>query len=405
MIIKNELLKDRIFYWLLAFCLISLPFPDYSFNSQAIIAFFVYWLLYNSFSEKKELFLQNKFSILLLSSLFWIPLLGTIYTNNLDAALDELRIKLPFLIFPLILLTVRLKDCRPFVMNQFLFGVLAASLLALAKVVYFKINNLGNYFYYSKFSEFLDKHTTYFSLFVVICMLWLLWQFVHRKANRLLLIIGALALLYILYLLSVRISIIALAVGSLVTILSFVASTWKRILILIIIPVLLGSIYFTPYFQKRFDPSTTETAQISDIEFRELHWKAVLETIAQNNLLIGYGTRTHRDYLYNKYKEYGLTSAYKEGYNAHNQYLEVFLEFGTIGFVIFLSLILYLLWVFKKNEDYFALSILLVFLIYMLTESIFQRHSGIVIFSFLTALYLNKNTVRLRSKVFNSMFY
>ncbi|MCB0744692.1 MAG: O-antigen ligase family protein, partial [Ignavibacteriae bacterium] len=203
----------------------------------------------------------------------------------------------------------------------------------------------------------------------------------------------------------VRISIIALAVGSLTIVLSSIASAWKRVLILIIVPVLLGSVYFTPYFQKRFDPSTTETAQISDMEFRELHWKAVLETISHNNLLVGYGTRSHRDYLYTKYKEYGLTSAYREGYNAHNQYLEVFLEFGTIGFVIFLSLILYLLWVFKKNEDYFALSILLVFLIYMLTESIFQRHSGIVIFSFLTALYLNKNTVRLRSKVFNSMVY
>lgn len=404
MILKNELLRERIFYWLLAFCLISLPFPDYSFNSQAIIAFFVYWLFYNSFSEKKELFLQNKLPILLLSSLFCVPLLGLIYTNNLEAAIDELRIKLPFLIFPIILLTVRLKDCRPFAMNQFLFGVLAASLLALAKVGYFKINNLGNYFYYSKFSEFLDKHTTYFSLFVVICLLWLLWLFIYRKANKLLLIIEGLALFYIFYLLSVRVSIIALAVGSLIIILSSIVSTWKRILILIIVPILLGSIYFTPYFQKRFDPSTTETAQISDMEFREMHWKAVLETINHNNLLIGYGTRSQRDFLYNKYKEYGLTSAYKEGYNAHNQYLEVYLEFGLIGFIIFLSLILYLLWVFKKNEDYFALSILLVFLVYMLTESIFQRHSGIVIFSFLIALYLNKNTVRLRSKGIKTMF-
>lgn len=391
MILKNELLRERIFYWFLAFCLISLPFPDYSLNSQAIIAFFVYWLFYNSFSEKKELFLQNKLPILLLSSLFWVPLLGAIYSNNLEAALDELRIKLPFLVFPLTLLTVRLKECRPFVMNQFLLGVLAASFLALAKVGYFKINNLGNYFYYSKFSEFLDKHTTYFSLFVVICLLWLLRLFVHRKANKLLLALGGLALFYIFYLLSVRVSIVALTVGSIIIILSSIVSTWKKILIIIVIPVLLGSIYFTPYFQKRFDPSTTETAQISDIEFRELHWKAVLETIAQNNLLIGYGTRTHRDYLYTKYKEHGLTSAYKEGYNAHNQYLEVFLEFGLLGFVIFLALILYLSWVFKKNKDYFALSILMAFLVYMLTESIFQRHSGIVIFSFLIALFLNEN--------------
>jgi len=389
--LKNELLRDMIFYWLLAFCLITLPFPDYSFNSQAIIAFSIYWVFYNSFAKKKKLFLQNKLPILLLSSLFWVPLLGAIYSNNLDATIDELQLKLPFLAFPVLLLTVRLKNSRPFVMNQFLLGILAASLLALAKVGYFKINNLGNYFYYNKFSEFLDKHTTYFSLFVVICLLWILWLFVNRKANKLLLIFGALALLYVFYLLSVRISIIALAIGSLTIILSSIASTWKRVLVLIIIPVLLGSIYFTPYFQKRFEPSTTETAQISDMKFRQLHWKAVLETISQNNIFLGYGTRSSRDYLYNKYKSYSLTSAYKEGYNAHNQYLEVFLEFGLLGFVIFLALILYLLWVFKRNKDYFALSILMAFLVYMLTESIFQRHSGIVIFSFLIALFLNEN--------------
>lgn len=391
MMLKNELLRDMIFYWLLAFCLITLPFPDYSFNSQAIIAFSIYWFFYNSFAKKKKLFLQNKLPILLLSSLFWVPLLGAIYSNNLDATIDELQLKLPFLAFPVLLLTVRLKNSRPFVMNQFLLGILAASLLALAKVGYFKINNLGNYFYYNKFSEFLDKHTTYFSLFVVICLLWILWLFVNRKANKLLLIFGALALLYVFYLLSVRISIIALAIGSLTIILSSIASTWKRVLVLIIIPVLLGSIYFTPYFQKRFEPSTTETAQISDMKFRQLHWKAVLETISQNNIFLGYGTRSSRDYLYNKYKSYSLTSAYKEGYNAHNQYLEVFLEFGLLGFVIFLALILYLLWVFKRNKDYFALSILMAFLVYMLTESIFQRHSGIVIFSFLIALFLNEN--------------
>ncbi|MDP2686913.1 MAG: O-antigen ligase family protein [Aequorivita sp.] len=391
MIIKNEIIRDGIFYWLLAFCLISLPFPDYSFNSQAIIALSVYWLFYNSFTEKKELLLQNKLPILLFSSLFWVPLLGAIYTTNLEAAIEELQLKLPFLVFPVILLTLRLKDCRPFVLNNFLLGLLAASFLALAKVGYFRINNLGNYFYYSKFSEFLDKHTTYFSLFVVICLLWLLWLLVNKKANKLLLIIGGLALLYFFYLLSVRISIIALTIGALIIILSSIASLLKRVLLMIIVPVLLGSVYFTPYFQKRFEPSTTETTQISDMEFREMHWKAVLETINHNNLLIGYGTRSHRDYLYYKYKEYGLTSANKEGYNAHNQYLEIFLEFGLLGLVIFLGLIIYLLWVFKKKKDYFALSILFVFLVYMLTESIFQRHSGIVVFSILISLFLNNN--------------
>lgn len=386
--VKNKQLKEKVFYWLLAFVVISLPFPAYNLNSQAIILFSVFWVFYNPFSEKKELFLQNKIPILLISSLFWVPLIWVLFATNFSESLKELQLRLPFLVFPLTLLTVRLQpNTKTFVLNQFLIGVIFASMLALAKVVFFKINNLGNYFYYSKFSEFLDKHTTYFSLFVVISLLWILWLFLHKKGNKIILSMAFLVLLGVFYLLSVRISIIALLVGTLVLFISQLTSTKKKALIAIFIPIIFISIYFTPHFQKRFDPSTTETEQISDMEFRKLHWEAVLEAINQNNILVGTGTRGDKDFLYNRYKEYGLMSAYDEKYNAHNQYLETLLEFGLIGFIIFIVLIYYIAHLFIKTKNFFAFSIFLVFLIYMLTESILQRHSGIVLFSFLISLF------------------
>lgn len=395
MIIKNEILRDRIFYWLLAFCLVSLPFPSYSFNSQALILFVAYWIFYNPFAEKRQLLIQNKIPIMILTSLFWIPLLGVVYTDNYGGAFKDIQLKLPFLLFPLTLLTVPLRlHTRKFVLNSFSIAVVAASLLAIIKVGYFKWKGLGNYFYYQRFSEFLDKHTTYFSLFIVICLLWLLWSIIHKKRNTLLLALIGFVLLYMIYILSVRISIMALVAGSLLIVFSSIMSIRRKAIILVLIPILLGSLYFTPHFKKRFEPSTTEASELHDFDYRELHWKAVFETIKQNNFVFGNGTRSHRDFLYDRYKEYGLSSAYTEKYNAHNQYLEVLLDFGILGFSALVSLILFLAWKFIKRKDYFALSILLVFLIYMITESIFQRHSGIVIFSYLTALFLNTNSLR-----------
>lgn len=399
MILKNIQLKEKIFYWLLSFIVISLPFPAYNLNSQSILLFSVFWIFYNSYSEKKELFLLNKVPIILISSLFWIPLIWTLFADNLSESFKELQLRLPFLVFPFMLFTIKLQPKSVFfILNQFLVAVIAASALALSKVLFFKLNDLGNYFYYSKFSEFLDKHTTYFSLFVVVSLLWILWLFLQKKGNKLILSILFLVLLGVLYILSVRISIIALLIGSLVLVITQVTLARKKIIIAIIVPIILVSFYFTPHFQKRFDPSITlETEQISDVKFREFHWRAVLETINHNNLFVGNGTRGNRIFLYNKYKEYKLMSAYDEKYNAHNQFLETLLEYGLLGFCLFLILIFYLVRLFIRHKSFLALSLLLVFIIYMLTESILERHSGIVLFSFLITLF----TAQLNQKKLN----
>lgn len=393
--IKNKLLKERIFYGLLAFCLISLPFPDYSLSTKGIIALVAYWLFfYNTLSEKKELMRKNIIPLVFITSLFWVPLLGSIYSDDLFHVFKELKMKSPFLLVPLVIFSVSLKDCRRFIFNQYVFGLLAATLLALSKAWYFKLNHLGEYFFYSRFAELLNRHTTYYALFVVVGLLWLLWLFLHKKGHKILIIIASVILLYTFYLLSVRISIIALIFGSIIIVLSSSIKLWQKISTFIVIPGLLLLTYFTPHFESRFAPSTTDTAEISDFEYRELHWKSVWETVKNNNLFIGNGTNAHRDFLYQNYKDKGLTAAYDNEYNAHNQYLETLLEFGIIGLFIFLALLVYLSWVFIKRRDFFALSILSVFLIFMITESLLQRTNGIVLFTFLMSIFLHLNLLK-----------
>lgn len=391
--IKNPLLRQRIFYFLLAFCLFSLPFPDYSLNTKALIGLAVYWaFFYNSLKEKKK-YLQKHFLLFLsISSFFWVPVLGLFYTDNLEGAISEIQLKLPFLILPLIFFSVPFEKSRAFLMDYFVVGVIAASFLALIKIWYFKLNHLGEYFHYARFADFLDRHTTYYALLVVIALLWLLWTCIKKKHNQLILFATTILLLYVLYLLSVRASIIALLGGFLIIVSTARIKKSIKFGGLLIIPCLLALVYFTPHFQSRFDLSTTDTTAIHDFDYRKLHWKSVKETIEHQSLIFGNGTYGNRDFLYEKYKEYGLTAAYKLRYNAHNQLLETVLEFGIIGALIFVGVLLYFIYFLLRHRDYFALSVLTIFLLFMITESIFQRTIGVVFFSVLMCIFLRENS-------------
>lgn len=392
--IKNQLINPKIFYFLLAFCLLSLPFPDYSLNTKGMIGLTIYWLFFfNSWKEKVNLLRQHFIFFLVISSFFWMSLVGMLYTNDISGALNELQKKAPFILFPLILFSTPHSQNSPriFLMNSYTMGICAASLLALTKIWYFKWNNLGEYFTYAKFSEFLNRHTTYYALLIVVSLLWILWAYINKKNNRYVLVVVGLVLGYILYLLSVRASIIALTGGIVIILNSLKINKWKKIVGLLFIPILMVMIYLTPNFQNRFELSATDSASISDIEYRKLHWTSVLETIQNQSILFGKGTHGSREFLYEKYRDYGLSAAYKLKYNAHNQFLETLLDFGVFGLLVFMGSMVYCTYFFIKHKDFYALGTLTVFIIFMINESIFQRTIGVVLFSLLISFFIKEN--------------
>lgn len=318
---------------------------------------------------------------------FLLAVLGLIYTDNPGYGLKKVQLLLPFLIFPLVLFSIPLvKNSTRFVLYCFAFGTFSAAAIGIGRAAYYRWNSLGNYFYYERFSELVDKHTTYFSLFIVISCLFLLSELIKTKLKW---IIGLPVLsffFFVLYVTSARISIVALAIGMLILVLMLVKSRLKWLGLLF--PVLLMGLYSMPNFQKRFQPNETEIGQVSDFEFRKNHWKSVIETIEHNSLLFGKGTGGNRDFLYQTYEKYKLTSAYELKYNAHNQYMEMALDYGIIGLILFIFMLGYLTYSLFKSKNALALALLLVFMIFFITESLFQRHDGVVVFSLVINLFL-----------------
>lgn len=385
---KSLINSEKIFYGLLGIATAIIPMPGNSLSSISMILLVVCWLFFTTSLAQKAIELKENSRYLLVMT---IPLLlavvGLIYTDNLSYGLVKLQLLLPFLVFPLILFSIKHpKNTYRFVLYCFSFGTFMAAAIGVGRAFYYRLNSLGDYFYYARFSELVDKHTTYFSLFIVISCLFIISELIKSKLKWMVGLIALTFFFFVLYVTSARISIVALILGIIILILTEVKSQYKWLSI--ILPLLLIGFYSLPNFQKRFEPSETEKGEVHDFEFRKDHWKSVLETIEYNPILIGKGTGGDRDFLYDTYKKYQLTSAYELEYNAHNQYLEFTLDFGLIGLLCFVLMLSYLSYSFIKTKNTLAFTILAVFMVYFLTESLFQRHDGVVVFSLIISLLL-----------------
>src|SRR5690606_6718091 len=215
-----------------------------------------------------------------------------------------------FLIFPLIFSTIRIqKQTIGFLLKYFSFSVILASGFVLAKATYLKINHLGDYFHFIKLEMLQDKHNTYFALFCVVAIAYFLFNLRKKTlwyAGCILYLLGYM------YLLSVRISIVALIVVVFIYLISQrkkIPSKYFYLLFIgcALIPV---AFYLSPSFQEKFNPHTPEGEPISDVGSRKIHWEAALDQIGKNNILFGGGTGDGHDGLYENYKKFGFETGF-----------------------------------------------------------------------------------------------
>jgi O-antigen ligase len=385
--LKN--IKEKLLFSSLVLVLITLPLPSYSINSQSIIFCILCWMFYNPFSIKIKNIRSNLKIFLLLSSFFWLSIIGLLYTHDFTEGFKNIQKTLPFLVFPLVFSSISVSNEWRFkLLEYYSYGVVIAALFGIIKAFYFKSMNLGNFFYYQQLALLLNKHTTYFALFTVIAIGFFL-NYIFQKGWRKssLYILAILFLVETLYLLSVRVSIIGLILLGVILVIATNKSRNKLGNLgvgVVFIVIFLG--YFTTNFQKRFNAKTPEGVSISDLDSRTLHWKSVLEIVAENNLIFGAGTGDGHDRLFDKYLENGYEAGFIHHYNAHNQFLETTLYYGLIGLGLLFFLFFILIKKTYTEKNYLQMAIVIVLGVFMLTESILVRHSGIVVFSFMISM-------------------
>ena len=123
---------------------------------------------------------------------------------------------------------------------------------------------------------------------------------------------------------------------------------------------------------------------------RILVWKTSLELIKENPV-IGVGTGDAKDKLIEKYQENNISNALNLKLNSHNQYLQTWIATGILGFLILILCFLLSLIKSFKEKNYLYLIFLIVIILNISVESMFERQAGVVFYAFFNVLLFYKN--------------
>ncbi len=122
-----------------------------------------------------------------------------------------------------------------------------------------------------------------------------------------------------------------------------------------------------------------------NIHMRYLVTKYTFNEI-KDNWMLGTGMQNVRKQISEKIAHDGYKNF--RGINPHNQYLHFFAGMGILGLLYFICILLYML-----KQKTISIYFMLFFLLVMLTESILVRGKGILLFTFFSLLFLNKNLI------------
>jgi len=381
-------------------------------SSYLIVFIVLLWLLEGKFIERFKLIVSDKKRVFLfsLSTLYFLYLIGLIFTKNFTYAGFDLQVKLTLFIFPLVFSTMdykfytneKISDCTLVFTDGLLFNIIIS--LAFATYYFlFKDHNTGH-FLYAELSGTLGFHPTYLAMYLnfgiaVILSLINSESYNINRGKRNFLLINVVLFSIIIILLSSKAGIISMLITYLIFIVYLIIKQKRLklgvILLTAIIISCFGIFTIVPSSLNRLKVAfevaskyNSETKEEGESTMnRILIWKASTEIIKEN-FLTGVGTGDVKDALLSKYKEKNLMSLYNCKLNAHNQFLQTFISIGIIGFLTLLaSIIIPLIYAIKRNNMIYVF-FLIIFFINILVESMLENQAGVVFYAFFSSFLL-----------------
>lgn len=357
----------------------------------------------------RDFFWKSKKVFLLLSGFFLWHFVGLLYTENISWAWFLIGLLVPLWAVPLAMLTFPLRQAtlrwylRVFVGAMFLY-VLITYFWAFYRA--FRAWNVpefawSDFFYYENFAN-LRLPPTYYGILVCLATLFLVIDLFFPKKLMLSpskpLKISLLAIFMLtLMLLATRMQLFILLLGTLILAFEYfrvIKKIWWGIGTgLVVLMTFVVFIFLNPYTQKRFQLLFDESELLvlnknQDVStgrnwdgatLRLAKWKCALELI-QRNWLWGVGTGDGQDELQAIYEEYKFYFASRYNrYNAHNQFLEIWVALGVIGLILWLGVLSLGLSKALKTSNYVLLATVLVLFFSAITESLLQRNLGVLI--------------------------
>lgn len=349
------------------------------------------------------------FSLFLLF-FFW-QIIGMFYSYNTRGGWRNIELRISLLIFPLLLVSpwnmIRQKSIillRLFAFSTFLYLLTCYGYASYRSIDFqngiltfnpnLPLTTWLNYFYGLEFAIF--QHTSYLSMFTLFSVFIALEAFFDpsvTKSHRHIWLIVTLVLLVSIYFLSSR----ALLLAAIIMVPFYLFRKFKKleqnkylglgvvIVILVFLIISLTNPRVNNYFKWR---SGKDLGDIAVKDDRFVIWNSV-NNILKQNLVLGVGTGDIQDELNKEYLKTGNIKLALANTNAHNQYLEIILENGLIGLIMFLSLFALMFYISISEKNILYLMFLLIVFFSFMFETMLNRLAGVSFFALFSFLLIH----------------
>ena len=361
------------------------------------------WIFSFSFKEKLQRFMKNPTAIAFVL-LYLLHLISIFYTENYSEGWNDLRLKISLLLLPFFMMTVQFiyNEQRMFILKLFavLMMLMALTDLTNAFLEYF-INGNQETFYYIHLPYVLASKVHYVAWYYSFAIFISIYHLISSHSNRTFWFLGLLILLFSLILLSSRVFILAFIV---VFILSFLkwfktakTSRFMLVKLLSFSTLFIFTLLLIPSTNLRLNDTVVELQKMFGYDTpkqtnpRVFIWRYGADLIAKNPIF-GFGVGDAKGELsvvlescdamfWNGERNIPIQD---KNYNFHNQFMQTWAEVGIFGFLILVFIMIHP-FLLKCSHPLFLIFIGLTF-IGCLTESMFERQAGVVLFAFMYPL-------------------
>jgi len=369
-----------------------------------ILIWIIAWIAEGNIKEKKTRFLKNQILFWLLSSVFWIQLLGLFFSAEMDNGWFQIEKKLSLVIFPLLLSATSFTKQDFFkILSAFCYGAIIAGAFCLIRAfVLFTASGDPFDFFYKSFSYFM--HPSYFGMYINTAVLFLLGKInnsiaegalIKKKIATILLLCFSILLVILIY---SKAAILTLGIILVCYFFKSLLFDNRRksfaIISASLVIIFVSSIFFFPkpvdrislaYQSLKQDNKKPNSEVTEGTMLRVMIWGEALSLVIEKPFL-GHGTGNAKQLLTEKYKQKGISFAEKSQLNAHNQFLQTGIENGLIGILALFALLLIPAFFAIKTKNYVAMGIPALIGVNFLFESMLGLQSGIVYTGFFLSL-------------------
>ncbi|MCO4813381.1 MAG: O-antigen ligase family protein [Flavobacteriales bacterium] len=356
---------------------------------------------------KREVEFKFNFLNLLLLVFYVVYLFGVLYTNNMDLAGKYLEYKMALILFPVVFSFMPKNKLSLRIPALFMIAATAiVSIIGLFSAVLL-YNETGNVKSLLSTSVSFIHHPTYLSLYAAFCCAILIYGLKSKwiyftKRNVLflfffffvaqILCVSLAGVLFILsYIVYLTFSTIKKRLSNPIFI-AFVCATFLALFSLVKFTPEIGDQmvnslgYLTEYMEDPDEFIRSKQTYVGGSETRLILWTAAFKVVRENPF--GVGTGNVDDSMTEMLNRIGQPNMAIRKLNPHNQYFQTAIEVGMVGLFFLLAIIFFGLYYAILNKNWLLLFILISLAFNCLFESILQRQSGIVFYTFWISLLL-----------------